>query len=141
MAGRVARDLTSDPEAYCVWDTVRRSLETCRTVNQAGRLNKASLLTAFQQLGGQDVLTLHIAEQNAGLLIRRQGATDVLIEAFEASPSSAKVLESKIALQWDFPGCAVTIPSSEFDNPSFQNEVATFLEQASTESVVSMTSE
>lgn len=62
----------------------------------------------------------------------------MLIEAFEASPSSAKVLESKIALQWDFPGCAITIPVSEFNNSSFQNEVAAFLEQASTESVVSL---
>lgn len=67
-AGRVARDLTLDPEAYRVWDSVRLSLETCRTVNQAGRLNKASLLKAFRELGVQEILILHIAEQNAGLL-------------------------------------------------------------------------
>jgi hypothetical protein len=38
-------------------------------------------------------------------------------------------------LQWDFPGCAVSIPYKVFDDDSFLNELAGFLEQASTESV------
>jgi hypothetical protein len=38
-------------------------------------------------------------------------------------------------LQWDFPGCAVAIPYSEFQKNSFQDSLAAFLEQSSTESV------
>ena len=45
------------------------------------------------------------------------------------------MLTSDNALQWDFPGSAVSISRSEFDNPSFQESLAAFLEQASTESI------
>jgi hypothetical protein len=38
-------------------------------------------------------------------------------------------------LQWDFPGCAVTIPITTFNDSSFQHQLATFLEKASTESI------
>ena len=59
----------------------------------------------------------------------------MLFEAFEASPLSEEVLASESALLWDFPGCAVALPITEFDKPSFQSELATFLEKASTESI------
>ena len=59
----------------------------------------------------------------------------VIFEAFEASPSSADVLAAENALQWDFPGRAAEIPLDEFFKESFQESLATFLEQASMESV------
>lgn len=59
----------------------------------------------------------------------------VTFEALEVSALSEKVLAAGNALQWDFPGCAVALPFSEFANPSFQDNLASFLEQASTESV------
>jgi hypothetical protein len=59
----------------------------------------------------------------------------VLFEAFEASPLSEDVLAAKNALRWDFPGSAVTIPISEYEKTSFQDELATFLERATTESI------
>ena len=43
-------------------------------------------------------------------------------EAFEGSPLSENVLAAEKALQWDFPGCAVAIPYSVFEDASFQNE-------------------
>lgn len=58
-----------------------------------------------------------------------------IIEAFEASPLSEKVLASENALQWDFSGCAIAVPFSEFANSAFQDSLAEFLEQASTESI------
>lgn len=39
------------------------------------------------------------------------------------------------ALEWDFPGYAVEIPLSTFNQPQFLEELALFLEQASTESI------
>lgn len=59
----------------------------------------------------------------------------MVIEAFEASPLSEEVLATKAALQWDFPGSAVALSFSTFQDQSFQEELATFLEQASTESI------
>lgn len=59
----------------------------------------------------------------------------VTFEALEVSALSQKVLAAGNALQWDFPGCAVVIPYSDFINSSFQDNLAAFLEQASTESV------
>ena len=58
-----------------------------------------------------------------------------IFEAFEASPLSEKVLASVNALQWDFPGCAIAVPFSEFAKSTFQDSLAVFLEQASTESI------
>jgi hypothetical protein len=44
-------------------------------------------------------------------------------------------LECKGALQWSFPGSAVSIPISVFENESFKDELVTFLEKASIESI------
>ncbi|RYP66813.1 hypothetical protein DL771_007611 [Monosporascus sp. 5C6A] len=59
----------------------------------------------------------------------------VIIEAFEASPTSEDVLAAENALLWDFPGRAVEIPLDEFLTESFQQSLAAFLEQASMESL------
>lgn len=53
------------------WDSIRRSLQICKAANAGGKLNKASLVTEFRRLERKDLLILHVAEQNAGLLIRR----------------------------------------------------------------------
>ena len=71
---------------------------------------------------------------NSSLFLSGQGES-VIFEAFEASPLSQTVLASENALQWDFPGCAVAVPLQDFDNPTFQDNLAVFLEQASVESI------
>lgn len=45
------------------------------------------------------------------------------------------MLASKNALRWEFPGSAVAIPVSEYEKSCFQDELATFLDKASTESI------
>ena len=47
------------------------SLRLCHRLNQ-GRLEKASLQQAFDSLGPDELLILHVVEQNAAVLIRRQ---------------------------------------------------------------------
>jgi hypothetical protein len=54
------------------WECLRRALQTCKVVNEGGKLNKASLLSTFRDLKDNDFLILHVTEQNAGLLVRRQ---------------------------------------------------------------------
>ncbi|KAL0260177.1 hypothetical protein SLS55_005923 [Diplodia seriata] len=58
----------------------------------------------------------------------------VEFEAFEASPHSKDVLAAEGALQWRFPGAAAAIPLDVFTNTSFQESLADFLEQCSSES-------
>lgn len=67
------RHLTSATtgEAREAFDCIRRSLENSKHVNYSDRLNKSSLLDAFRRLERDEVLILHVGEQNAGLLIRR----------------------------------------------------------------------
>lgn len=67
---RFLRDLT-DGTFRDTFDHLRRTLISCKTVNAGGRLNKTTLLSAFRDLQNDDVLILHVSEQNAGLLIRR----------------------------------------------------------------------
>ncbi|KAF8867182.1 hypothetical protein BDZ45DRAFT_609382 [Acephala macrosclerotiorum] len=119
------------------WASLRHSLRVCLNINP-GRLEKASLLQEFRNLQRNDLLILHVVEQNAALLIRHHindRVDTVIFEAFEASPSSEDVLAAENALQWDFPGRAVEIPFDEFLKESFQESLATFLEQASMESL------
>lgn len=52
------------------WASVSHSLRICLNTN-TGRLEKASMLHEFRKLQRNDLLTLHIIEQNAALLIRR----------------------------------------------------------------------
>ncbi|KAJ9648167.1 hypothetical protein H2199_001945 [Coniosporium tulheliwenetii] len=136
-ASRALGDFTNE-KFRDQWNCIRRSLQACKTVNAGGKVSKTSLLAELRGLERRDLLIVHVTEQNAGLLVRRDTGAQgeiVVFEAFEASPLSARVLASETALQWDFSGCAVAIPLSEFMDSSFQDSLATFLEQASTESI------
>ncbi|KAK3938153.1 hypothetical protein QBC46DRAFT_441500 [Diplogelasinospora grovesii] len=123
-------------EVVDVCDRVAQSLTLCAQLNN-GRLEKASLLGAFHTLETEFII-LHVVEQNAGLIIRREirdGVDTVIFESFEASPPTQDVLEAEGALQWDFPGRCSQIPYCEFTNSSFQSCLATFLEKGSAESL------
>ncbi|KAI0122664.1 hypothetical protein F4814DRAFT_217495 [Daldinia grandis] len=107
----------------------------------AERLEKSVLLCHFRELQPGHMLIFHLAEQNAALLIRRtnqNGEDYVVFEAFETSAVSEHVLAAGHALQWDFPGRSVRIPLSSFVDEPFQECLATFLEQASMESLYSL---
>jgi hypothetical protein len=45
------------------------------------------------------------------------------------------VLASEGALQWDFPGQAISVPLDVYTEPDFQESLAAFLDQASFESI------
>lgn len=57
------------------WDYVRKSLETCRELNDGGILEKSRLLEAFKTIRASDEksLVLHVAEQNAAIIVRFDG--------------------------------------------------------------------
>jgi len=124
----------SDTQYYHQWCIICRALDHFVTLhNSSGHLSKDTLKNAFIDISNSDgdILIVHIATQNAGLIIRKGNSDEFIFEAFEASPRAANVLAAGNALQWDFPSHAVAIPSETFDDPGFQEYTAEFLEKAS----------
>lgn len=52
-------------------DSLRLSLQTSKLVHSPGRIGLSPLLTALRELPKGEFLVLHIVEQNAALVIRR----------------------------------------------------------------------
>ncbi|KAI2636101.1 hypothetical protein GGS21DRAFT_543015 [Xylaria nigripes] len=126
------------------WSTAYQSLcvslKACRVLN-SGRLEKSTIQTYLSQLQPNYMLILHVVEQNAALLVRREDCNDdqlVIFEAFETCASAEQVLAADQALQWDFPGRSAQVRLADLADESFQESLATFLEQASIESLYSL---
>ncbi|KAI1808649.1 hypothetical protein F4811DRAFT_569460 [Daldinia bambusicola] len=118
------------------WDSIRRSLLSCKAMNIGGKLERTQLALCLRQLRDSDLVILHLGAQNAGLLVYKpvnpEFHDNILFEAFEASPRRESVLASQ-TLSWTFPGTAVLVPSSVFYNDAFIESLSSFLEQASVE--------
>jgi hypothetical protein len=71
-ASRTFSKLAQDERSMYQWECTRIVLQTCKAVKAGCRLNKTALLTEFRRFNHNGFLILHVAEQNAGLLIRRQ---------------------------------------------------------------------
>ncbi|KAI1654401.1 hypothetical protein F4813DRAFT_370697 [Daldinia decipiens] len=133
-------DSLVEPPWSKAYQSLRASFKACLPLH-SGRLDKSVLLAYFRELQPDQMLILHVIEQNAALLVRRinqNGEHYVVFEAFETSAVSEHVLAAGHALQWDFPGRSVRLPLSSFANEPFQECLATFLEQASMESLYSL---
>ncbi|KAF5393744.1 hypothetical protein D9757_000321 [Collybiopsis confluens] len=72
-------------------------------------------------------LVFHVRSQNAGIFIHRMLNSDVSISAFEASFSNAQVMSTEARLTCIFPGPAITLPASVWDDASFRSQFANFL--------------
>ena len=128
------RDL-NHTEYYQQWSTVLRTLRTFATMHRNTQsLSMNALKSAFRDARDGAIIILHVAMQNSGLIIRKL-ADDYIFESFEASPRAAEVLAAEKSLQWDFPSSAVAVPSAIFEEASFQECLADFLEKASIEPV------
>ncbi|KAI5863834.1 hypothetical protein GGS23DRAFT_516098 [Durotheca rogersii] len=135
-AANTIRDIQDDT-CWRAWDSIRRSLVLCRTLNIGGRVERSQLASHLKLVVNSDLVILRIATQNAGITIHRSDRPEykdgVLFEFFEASPLRDAVLASQ-TLSWSFPGTAVLVPSSVFYDDAFLESLTGFLEQASVES-------
>ncbi|KAF2104829.1 hypothetical protein NA57DRAFT_30565 [Rhizodiscina lignyota] len=120
-----------------VWEQIHAVVQDAKDVISNGRLQKDALLKKFRSLDHGRFLILHVTEQNAGLLVYRdfENPDEVTFEGFEAAAPCEPVLAAENALKWDFPTYSVSIPSKTFDDDEFQDQLATFLEHASLESI------
>ncbi|QUC22017.1 uncharacterized protein UV8b_06258 [Ustilaginoidea virens] len=122
-----------DAEVGTTFDAISKSLDLANKMN-GSLLKKEHLLEGLRLLGSESAaewLIFHISEQNCGLLIHRNQIMDeVIFESFEASASAGSVLGTKQALCWNFPGRTVAVPLNELKAESFNDTLASFLEQA-----------
>ncbi|KAF1972673.1 hypothetical protein BU23DRAFT_643344 [Bimuria novae-zelandiae CBS 107.79] len=124
----------------CAVDTVRASLVASKAINVQGCVVKDVLIKELNSLTEEQALVIYITKQNAALIVYKAvGPEDqdslLVFEAFEASPVSEEVLASASALRWNFPGRAVCIASKVYSASSFEECLATFIQQGSVESV------
>jgi hypothetical protein len=57
-------------EQKSVWNTIGLNLRRYQSLHEDGRLEKLSLVSKFRNFDKEQPLLLHIAEQNAALIIR-----------------------------------------------------------------------
>ncbi|KAI0147721.1 hypothetical protein GGR57DRAFT_515463 [Xylariaceae sp. FL1272] len=141
-ACQTAREMAASHDSSWTksYEHLLASLEACRDLN-CGHLEKRHLLSHFEDLAENEVLPLYVAEQNAGLLIRKHeidGEMWVVFESFEASATSEQTVAAGHAIHWDFPGRSARIPANEFSISEFQHSLAGFLEKASMESLYTL---
>lgn len=74
------------------------------------------------------MLTLHIAAQNAGIILQHL-ETEMIFLSFEASPASAEVMGNTGKLICSYPGPAIAVPISKAKDLTFRNEFSSFVEQ------------
>ncbi|KAL3481036.1 hypothetical protein BJX99DRAFT_254014 [Aspergillus californicus] len=121
-----------------IYINVKRSLENCRSSHEDDQIDQSGLLQTFADVQHGTSLVVHIAAQNAGLLIvpvkeNENDTKHVRFECFEVSPSASSVLACTGALTCHYPGNAAMIPMDVFNSTSFQKSLVGFLEQASGE--------
>lgn len=75
-----------------------------------------------------DVIGVHIAAQNAGLVLTRTGDS-VLFTSFEASPTSEAVTSTVGKLLISYPGPAIAVPWSTVQEPKFLASLAELVEK------------
>ncbi|KAJ2898169.1 hypothetical protein MKZ38_004135 [Zalerion maritima] len=116
-----------------------QSIQESTALSINGRVDKGAFVHALRSLPCGRFLLLHVATQNAGLFIQRRQHDPygdvLLVEVFEASPRAESVLAAKNALVWNFPGSSIAIPVAVLHDEDFATSFATFLEQASAESI------
>ncbi|KAL3476926.1 hypothetical protein BJX99DRAFT_258041 [Aspergillus californicus] len=125
----------AEDDSLPTWQLVENTLKISSLANQGEMCNKSALVKVLRRISPDHALMVRIREQNAGLLIRKpcDNEESVIFESFEISPSAEHTLAGKGALQWDFPGAAVSMPYDVFDNHGFRDTLASFLEKASTQ--------
>ncbi|KAL8410402.1 hypothetical protein RB596_000187 [Gaeumannomyces avenae] len=129
----------ADSSWSAAFQALQASLSACEVFHQSGSLDRAVLLAHFKQLKPGHILVIHLVPQNAALLVWAEiddnGNETIVIEAFEASPTTATVLATPRVLEWAFPGRSCRLAPDNFHKPGFQQCLANFLEQASMESL------
>ncbi|PPQ73450.1 hypothetical protein CVT26_010200 [Gymnopilus dilepis] len=108
------------------WSSIVRMLEML--LESTIRLDRATLQQDILNLDEGDVIALRIRAQNAALIIRRRKDA-MTFESFEVQPLPGAVMQTEGKLICTYPGPAVELPLEIAQDPSFVENLASFLVQ------------
>ncbi|KAJ7708796.1 hypothetical protein B0H17DRAFT_365601 [Mycena rosella] len=89
-------------EVQARWVALRHTLAQFERIHETPHISKESLSRIIDSMQLDDVICLHIASQNAGVILRRREA-DLTMEFFQASPTAAAVTGTTGKLVIQFP--------------------------------------
>ncbi|KAI0404731.1 hypothetical protein F4802DRAFT_218327 [Xylaria palmicola] len=88
-----------------------------------GSLNEGEIISLLAQLTEDTPIPLYVWKQNAGVLISRQ-SNRILFDIFEVWPTNEETMTTKGRLRRSFPGVAVVLDESDFQQNQFQKTIA-----------------
>ncbi|KAI0530401.1 hypothetical protein GGR58DRAFT_493547 [Xylaria digitata] len=95
-ACKVLDELVDSPWSK-VFQSLSVSLNMCAALN-LGRLEKSAMVEHFQQLQPDHILILHVVEQNAALLVRREDWSVIARPRYHVKPRSTLIDETRTAM-------------------------------------------
>ncbi|KAI5839418.1 hypothetical protein DFP73DRAFT_211814 [Morchella snyderi] len=110
------------------WDTAVKMLNSLYNIQGRSPLSEVDLKGSIGRMGSGDVITLHIAAQNAGLVLKHLGS-EMLFTSFEASATSEAVIGTAGKLLISYPGPAIAVPVAKIQDPHFCEEFTRFAKQ------------
>ncbi|KAJ5675938.1 hypothetical protein N7462_008835 [Penicillium macrosclerotiorum] len=88
-----------------------------------GGVDEVELKKALGRLVKGGFLSIHVRQQNAGILISQKGDT-THVESFELSPTNTAVMSTQGRLQRTFPGPALALDTRVFNEANLLNMLA-----------------
>jgi len=89
-------------------------------------------LLLLRRLTVPEVIILHIAAQNAGMVLRHTGA-EIIFESFEVSPAATEVMAATGRLVCSYPGPIIAVGVNIVQSIPFAQYLASMLEQLDSE--------
>ncbi|KAG9121542.1 hypothetical protein FRC07_002453, partial [Ceratobasidium sp. 392] len=113
------------------WMLMSRMLSRL-ALNVKNSLEESQLQHDMSHMEPGDVLSLHIREQNAAVLIRKSPA-GTTFEIFEVQAPNESVMSTPAKLVRHFPGPTIEVPNSASGDSGFIQEIAHFLSRMNTD--------
>ncbi|KAN0080270.1 hypothetical protein V8E55_009836 [Tylopilus felleus] len=108
------------------WHCISRMLDNLSASVQFEILDESQTVSQLTSMNVGDVLAFLVRAQNAAVLFRKQ-ETCTIFESFEVSPKAQDVMTTRGKLICSYPGPAIEIPNTVFEDESFLSELANFL--------------
>jgi hypothetical protein len=133
QALRDLKDHTVKSHQEAVTSAITTIDNLVRNRDNQGYVSEVALAANLKEIASSPVgsiIPLEIKAQNAGLIIRRDGAY-IVFESFELSPTNEAAMGCKGRLKRIFPGLASRIPISFMQDPGFQQSLVSTLAKMS----------
>ncbi|KAF5344605.1 hypothetical protein D9758_013897 [Tetrapyrgos nigripes] len=110
------------------WFELEAMLGAISKSQQSESLSVSNIKASFSTMREGSVRAFLIRAQNAGVIVRRLSG-EVVVESFEVTPPRKVVMQGEGKILRTFPGPAISIPNTSFNDPYFREEFSSFLAQ------------